>query len=136
MNLLWYVTNYSFFFPFLSSFVSHHNCTWYHRCGWNKLSLNILACVCAFICEGHGGAGKVSNDNNCLLPRCYGIHSYVWRHEWRILQQRPWLVSVSYSLPYVMRFQRHGFLSQSMKCIEMSIFRMPWYIIIGVIYNL
>ena len=125
MNLLWYVTNYVFFFPFLSSFVSHHNSTWYLPCAWNCIKFHSspppFVRVCVFICEGHGGARKVSNDNNCLLPRCYGIHSYVWRHEWRILQQRPWLVSqhfifftICYEIPLK---EGMGFYFKVWKCL-------------------
>ena len=114
------VSNNFFFF-----FISHTTTTtynWYNEIILLLRTLNHIANllsflgVCSSVCEGHGGARKVSNDYNCLLPRCYGIHSYVWRHKWRILQQRPWLVSVcvssTHSLPYVLRLQkRHGFMN-------------------------
>ena len=111
--------NIQYLTTFSSFFISHTTTTtynWYNEIILLLRTLNHIANllsflgVCSSVCEGHGGTRKVSNDYNCLLPRCYGIHSYVWRHKWRILQQRPWLVSVCvsspHSLPYVFRLQK------------------------------
>ena len=113
------IENIPYLTTFSSFFISHTTTTtynWYNEIILWLRTLNHIANllsflgVCSSVCEGHGGARKVSNDYNCLLPRCYGIHSYVWRHKWRILQQRPWLVSVCvsspHSLPYVFRLQK------------------------------
>ena len=53
-----------------------------------------LVCFC-FVIIGYCWSREVQNYNDCLLPRCHGLHSHVWRHQRGVFQRRSRLVSIA-----------------------------------------
>jgi len=51
-----------------------------------------VSCVAYVL--GYGGSGKVQDHHNGVLPRCNGLHTHVWRHQWRFFQRRSGLVRI------------------------------------------
>jgi len=59
--------------------------------------------------SGHGRAGTVSDDNNSLLPRCYGLHPHVRYHQRRLFQRCTGLVCVHSLTPVCYWLDRADF---------------------------